>query len=147
MSLPDWERNGWLTRHQTSPNEVRDLLQVVERDLADSAAEGLSADWRMNIGYNAVLQAAPVALAVAGYRAARDSHHYRAIQSLTETVGTKTSVIATFDAFRKKRNIAGYERIGLVSDTDADAMRTLALTLRDDVVAWLRSHHRPLFPK
>ena len=54
MSLPDWERNGWLTKHQTSRNEIRDLLQVVELDLADSAAEGLSADWRMNIAYNAV---------------------------------------------------------------------------------------------
>ncbi len=46
MSLPDWERNGWLTRHQTSRNEIRDLLRVVERDLADSAAGGLSSDWR-----------------------------------------------------------------------------------------------------
>jgi hypothetical protein len=53
MSLADWERNGWLTKHETSPNEVRDLLKVVERDLADSDAEGLSADWRMNIAYNA----------------------------------------------------------------------------------------------
>ncbi len=41
MSLPDWERNGWLTAHGTSRNEIRDLLDVVERDLADSAAEGL----------------------------------------------------------------------------------------------------------
>ncbi len=45
MSLSDWERNGWLTRHESSPNEIRDLLDVVERDLADRAAEGLSADW------------------------------------------------------------------------------------------------------
>jgi hypothetical protein len=29
----------------------------VERDLADSAAEGLSADWRQNIAYNAALGA------------------------------------------------------------------------------------------
>ena len=58
MSLSDWERNGWVTKHQTSRNEIRDLLQVVERDLADSAAEGLSADWRMNNAFNAALQAA-----------------------------------------------------------------------------------------
>ena len=51
MSLPDWERNGWLQSHKSSPNEVRDLLAVVDRDLADSAAEGLSADWRMNIAW------------------------------------------------------------------------------------------------
>ena len=69
MSFSDWERNGWVTKHQTSRNEVRDLLQVVERDLADSAAEGLSADWRMNIAYNAGLQPATAALAAAGNRA------------------------------------------------------------------------------
>ena len=49
MSLSDWERNGWLIKHQTSRNEIRDLLQVVERDVVDSAARGLSADWRMNM--------------------------------------------------------------------------------------------------
>jgi hypothetical protein len=144
MSLSDWERNGWLTKHQTSRSEIRDLLQVVERDLADSAADGLSADWRMNIAYNAALQAATAALAAAGYRASRDSHHYRVIQSLRETLGAEATVVATFDAFRKKRNITGYERIGLVSDADAAAMRTLAVRLRDEVVAWLAKHHRGL---
>lgn len=147
MSLSDWERNGWLTRHQTSANEVRELLQVVERDLADSAAEGLSADWRMNIAYNAALQAATIALAAAGYRAVRESHHFRVIQSLRETIGTEAAVVATFDAFRKKRNITGYERIGLVSDADAETMRTLAVRLRDDVLEWLRKHHATLLRK
>jgi hypothetical protein len=141
MSLSDWERNGWLTRHRTSPREIRELLEVVERDLADSAAERLSADWRMNIAYNAALQAATAALAAAGYRASRDSHHSRVIQSLRETIGTDAGVVATFDAFRKKRNITGYERVGLVSDADADAMRALAMRLRDEVVAWLTTHH------
>jgi hypothetical protein len=147
MSLSDWERNGWLTKHETSPNEIRDLLQLVDRDLAGSDAEGLSADWRMNIAYNAGLQAATVALAAAGYRVARDSHHYRVIQSLRETIGIDAGAVATFDAFRKKRNITGYERIGLVSDADADAMRALAVRLREDVVAWLTKHHHRLLRK
>jgi hypothetical protein len=144
MSLSDWERNGWLTKHRTSPSEIRELLEVVERDLTDSAAEGLSADWRMNIAYNAALQAATAALAAAGYRASRDSHHYRVIQSLRETLGMEAAAVATFDAFRKKRNITGYERIGLVSDADAEAMRALAIRLRDEVVAWLTRHHGQL---
>ena len=67
-------------------------------------------------------------------------------ESLRETLGTEAAVVATFDAFRKKRNIVGYERIGLVSDADADAMRALAIQLRDQVVAWLRTHHRHLLP-
>jgi hypothetical protein len=90
------------------------------------------------------LQAATVALAAEGFRAARDSHHYRVIQSLRETIGIDAGVVATFDAFRKKRNITGYERIGLVSDADADAMRGLAAKLRDDVIAWLTKHHARL---
>jgi hypothetical protein len=147
MSLSEWERNGWLVKHRTSRHEIRDLLQVVERDLADSAAEGLSADWRMNIAYNAGLQAATAALAAAGYRPSRDAHHYRVIQSLRETIGRDAGVVATFDAFRKKRNISGYERIGLVSDADADAMRALAIALRDDVIAWLKRHHAELLKK
>jgi hypothetical protein len=128
-------------KHRTSRQEIHDLLQVVERDLADSAAEGLSADWRMNIAYNAALQAATAALAAAGYRPSREAHHYRVIQSLRETIGAEASVVATFDAFRKKRNISGYERIGLVSDADAEAMRALAVTLRGDVTSWLSQFH------
>lgn len=142
--MPDWERNGWLQRHATSRNEVRDLLAVVDRDLADSATEHLSADWRMNIAYNAALQAATVALAVTGYRASRDQHHYRVIQSLTETLGMDASTVNLFDTFRKKRNAAGYDRAGLVSDADARAMRTLAESLKADVVRWLKKNHPDL---
>lgn len=82
MSLPDWLRSGWLIEHRTSRREIADLLGVVQRDLQDCQAAGLSADWRLNIAYNAALQAATAALAASGYRAARDSHHYRVIQSL-----------------------------------------------------------------
>jgi hypothetical protein len=138
MSLADWQKNGWLTSHRTSAHEIADLFAVVERDLADSAAEAVSADWRMNIAYNAALQAATVALAVSGYRAARDQHHFRIIQSLRETIGLSAASIATFDAFRKKRNITGYERVGIVSDSDAAEMRQLAVAIRDEVRAWVR---------
>jgi len=144
MSLADWQKNGWLTSHRSSPHEIADLLAVVERDLADSAAEAVSADWRMNIAYNAALQAATVALAVSGYRAARDQHHFRIIQSLRETIGTSAASVATFDAFRKKRNITGYERVGIVSDSDAAEMRRLAITVRDEVLAWVRKNHPDL---
>jgi hypothetical protein len=144
MSLADWERNGWLGAHRTTAAEIRDLLAVVDRDLADSAAEGLSADWRLNIAYNAALQAATAALAAAGYRASRDQHHYRVIQSLRETIGAAVATVTTFDALRKKRNIAGYERVGLVSDADAEAMRKLPMRLQKDVTAWLRKHHASL---
>jgi hypothetical protein len=73
----------------------------------------------MNIAYNAALQAATAALAAAGYRATRDQHHYRVIQSLRETIGAEAALVIALDAYRQKRNITGYERVGLVSDSDA----------------------------
>jgi hypothetical protein len=54
--------------------------------LRDCQISGLSADWQLNIAYNAALQVATVALAAAGHRAAKDAHHYRVIQSLTYTM-------------------------------------------------------------
>ena len=77
MSLSDWLKFGWLTEHQPTASEIRDLFALVERDLADAEVEALSADWRLNIAYNAALQAATAALAASGFRASRESHHYR----------------------------------------------------------------------
>ncbi len=37
--------------------------------------------------------------------------------------------------------MTGYERVGLVSDVDADAMHDIAVAIRDDVVDWLRKNH------
>jgi hypothetical protein len=147
MTLADWQKYGWLTAHQTSAREIADLLAVVKRDLADSAAGKVSADWRLNIAYNAVLQAATAALAASGYRASRDQHHYRIIQSLRETVGADERLVTTLDAFRKKRNLGEYERAGVASDADAAEMRKLAERLRDDVVEWLQKNHPDLLVK
>jgi hypothetical protein len=147
MSLGDWSRNGWLLPHRTSSREVADLLAVVERDLADSAAKSLSADWRLGIAYNAALQLATAALAAEGYRAARDQHHYRVIQSLRHTIASDQKLIDRLDAFRKKRNIGGYERAGMISDGEAREMRELAIKLREDVLVWLRSKYPALLPR
>jgi hypothetical protein len=141
MTLRSWLLNDWLIPHKTSPNEVSDLFALIKRDLADCQAAGLSADWRLNIAYNAALQAATIALAASGYRAGRDSHHYRIIQSLAHTIDAPASLIAHFDQFRKKRNIGGYERAGIASDQEAKEMFFLAKKIRDEVAAWLRKTH------
>jgi len=144
MSLKDWLKNGWLVEHKTSPAEIADLLGVIGRDLADCETSGLSPDWRLNIAYNAALQAATAALAASGYRAAREAHHYRVIQSLAYTIGADRKLITQFDRFRKKRNIDEYDRAGTVSDQEAGEMVVLAKTLRDDVDTWLRTYHPEL---
>lgn len=82
MNLQNWEQKGWVERHKSSPQEIEELFQVADRDLKDCHARELSDDWRLNIAYNAALQSAKAALAAAGYRASREAHHFRVIQSL-----------------------------------------------------------------
>ncbi|MEW6138046.1 MAG: hypothetical protein AB1733_07415 [Thermodesulfobacteriota bacterium] len=144
MSLKDWLRNGWLVEHKTTPAEIAELLAIADRDLADCRVDGLSPDWRLNIAYNSALQASTAALAACGYRASRDSHHYRVIQSLSLTIGAEYSLVRRFDAFRKKRNIGGYERVGTVSNQEASEMIALAERIRQELKDWLNAHHSEL---
>ena len=144
MSLKDWQLNGWLIAHKTSPQEIADLLAVADRDLNDCKASGLSADWRLNIAYNAALQAATAALAACGYRAVREAHHFRVIQSLVYIIDLSSTVVTQFDAFRKKRNIGGYERAGMTSDQEADEMFSLAKNIREKVENWLHRNYPEL---
>jgi hypothetical protein len=133
VTLQSWLQNSWLIRHIPNKQEIGNLLKLADRDLAACRIAELPADWRFSIAYNAALQAATVALAAAGYRAARDNHPYRVIQSLEFTITPDSKVIETFDGFRKKRNISSYDLAGTVSDREADEMMQLAHRLRDDV--------------
>jgi hypothetical protein len=144
VGLNEWLRNAWLVEHKTSAQEIADLLRVIDRDLDDCQSPGLSADWRLAIAYNAALQVALAGLAAEGYRVARESHHFRAVQSLSLTLGCENSLVAELDAFRKKRNISDYERAGSVSIQEAEEMYELAEELRDGLKSWLRKTHPEL---
>jgi hypothetical protein len=142
MSLTNWHAAGWLVEHKTTPEEVRDLFAVAERDLKDSAVPGISSDTQLGLAYNAALQVSGAALAVAGYRASRERKHYATLQSLTHTIGADAKLVARLDAFRKKRNIGDYERVGSTSPKEATELRELAKELRDRVRSWIE-HSRP----
>ncbi|MFC2165410.1 HEPN domain-containing protein [Acidobacteriota bacterium] len=147
MSLEEWLRNGWLTAHKTSREEIFDLFRLIDRDLRDCQASALSPDWKLNIAYNAALQSAKTALGAAGYRAPREAHHYRTIHSLEHTVQADQKFIVKLDLFRKKRNISDYERAGTISDQEVDELIDLAKSLRDMVEKWLRKNYPDFFKK
>ena len=144
MSFKTWLRNGWLTPHKPSREEILDLLALVDRDLLACRTPNLAVDWRFNIAYNAALQAATAALAAAGYRAAREAHHLRVIQSLAFSIGADSQFVGQFDAFRKKRNLSSYEFGGRISNQEAEEMATLAEDLRRRVREWIKRKFLPL---
>jgi len=132
-------------QHESSREEVEDLLAVVERDLGDAAIDSLSPDWRLGIAYNAALQLATLGLAAEGYRPARERAHERAILSLRFTLGIEAQAVDTIDAVRRKRNISNYERAGTTSASEAQEMYTIAVQLRERALAWLRARHPELY--
>ena len=144
MSLNEWEANGWLRKHETSPDEINNLLMIVDRDLKD-ASEGISADWRFGIAYNAALKLCTILLYAEGYKAERTLQHYRTIQALPLILGPeKTNDANYLDACRSKRNIVEYDYVGGATDDDADELVEFVKELRDDVLVWLKDSHSDL---
>ena len=45
MTLKNWVDYGWLRQHQATRQEIADLLGIVDRDLRDAHAGGISIDW------------------------------------------------------------------------------------------------------
>ena len=142
MSYQSLHRAGLIESCSIRQVEIRDQMDIARRDVKTaSGLMNLDLDWALIVAYNAALQLATAALAAAGYRPSRESHHYRVIQSLALTTGADSNLIETFDQFRKKRNIGGYERAGLVTDQEAHEMFELAEQLRTDVEKWIRDNY------
>src|SRR4030043_201436 len=144
MSLQSWLENGQIRAHQTSKSEITELFKAVDRDLADSQVQGLSADRRFATAYNAALLVATMALAANGYRAQQEGHHYWSIRSLAFTLELDTITINQLNAFRRKRNIADYERVGMASEQEIKSIVALAKKLRVIVMEWLKKNHPEL---
>ena len=144
MSLQQWANNGWLRPHTTSEEEIRNLLRMVERDLRD-ASENISADWKFSIAYNAALTLCNILLYSEGYRAARESHHYRVIQSLQLTLGSEHRAdIEYLEACRRKRNIIEYEIPGAATEENARELIDFVTHFKIVVIDWLSKHHPQL---
>lgn len=138
MTLETWLAAGWLKRHETSPQEIADLLAVVDRALENAAVEGLTPDARIGLAYPAALAIGAAGLAATGYRAGKDRHHERVLDSLLHTLGVDSVRVGKLHRFRRMRNEMTYERVGTVSEREATEFLALVKELRSALVVWLR---------
>lgn len=144
MTLQQWATNRWLRPHQSSREEIRNLLAIVERDLKDSE-EGISEDWRFGIAYNAALKLCTILLYASGFTAEKTLQHYRTIQAMPLILGARRQKDADYlDTCRKKRNTVEYDAVGGVTRQDADELIHFVAGFRDETLAWLRRHHPEL---
>src|SRR6516225_950701 len=89
MSLQNWLQIGHLTDHEATVAEVRALLGVVDRELADAGVTGLSDDGRFSHAYDAALILCKLALHASGFELQKRApgHHSLWINSLEFTLG------------------------------------------------------------
>ncbi len=138
MTLQDWLNNGWLKRHTSSPQEIKDLLDKVDRDIAEAAKEEITLDWRLAIAYNACLGCATIALRASGYRMPGGTgRHYRTIQSLRFTINPDSDIIISLEATSKKRATVSYDAAGRVTEAEVEEARRLAEDILELLQRWL----------
>lgn len=138
MSLKQWKANGWLKPHQTDEQELRNLLEIADRDLQDATAKDLSNDWKFGIAYNAALKLCTMMLFDAGYMPEKNLAHYRTLLSIEYTLGEHRKGDAIYlDACRAKRNHVEYDCVDGASLAEATELVEFAKELREEVVGKL----------
>ena len=146
MTLKQWSENGWLKTHKTSPQEIGNLLAIVERDIKDASQAEISADWAFGIAYNAALKLCTVLLYAQGYKAERSLQHYRTIQALPLILGSDRKNDADYlDSCRTKRNIVEYDYVGGATRDNALELIEFVKDLKGDVESWLEKNYPELF--
>lgn len=146
--LDDLLAAGRLKRHRPSVAETRDLLAIADRNLKDASLLELYDDGRVAAAYGAVLALATIVMSACGYRAGRvPGHHRLTIDLLPVLAGADEGPRARyFDACRRKRNHADYERAGVTTKAEAEALLAATIEFRKDVLSWLETDHPRLVP-
>jgi hypothetical protein len=145
MTLSKWAEYGSIRQHRTTPQEIGDLLGIVDRDLSDAKVGGISTDWQFGIAYNAALKLCTILLYAEGFRAGQELQHYRTIQALPVILGKmREGDSAYLDACRVKRNTVEYDRVGATSDSEALELIAFVSELRTEVVMWLQANYPEL---
>jgi hypothetical protein len=149
MTLQNWLQTGQLISHEATIAGVRNLLGVVDRELADAGVAGLSDDGRFTHAYDAALLLCKLALHASGFEVAKrvPGHHALWINSLELTLGAKhKATLVLLSKSSKLRHLSLYDHAGVVQRQDADDLLEAARQLRTDVMSWLRSEHPTLVP-
>jgi len=139
---------GYLVEHEATVAEVRSLLGVADRELADADVAGLSEEGHFTHAYEAALLLCKLALHASGFKLQKGKgHHSYWINSLEFTLGKEQKdTLIYLSKSSHLRHTTLYDQTGVVQKQDADDLLEAARKLRTDMLAWLRSQHPTLVP-
>lgn len=144
LTLAEWHENGWLQAIPASAEEVARLLAVADRNLADAEVTAVSTDARVGFAHAATVALAAAALAAEGYRAGKERHHERLLDSLRYTIDIDARLLKQLHDVRRARNALTYEQPGDTTQAEAEAIIWRAGGVRVSVMEWLRARHGEL---
>ena len=132
--------------HRTSKKELDGLRELIARDLADAAVEGLSSDRQFATAYNAALQTAKMAIGCAGYRLANTMGHHRlTFDTARLALGASADrSLDFFEACRRKRNVIDYDQASVATETEAAEVIAEAQSFLEFAEQWIKTHHPKL---
>jgi len=142
MSLERWAEYGWLKAEPSSRDEIRGLIAIIDRDIADANVTAVSDDRRFEAAFSAIRTCATLALRASGFRTTtQPGHHTKTLESLALTLGENDRVIRRLRTFSQKRNATSYDAAGNVTRQELESAIQTAMDLRSGVLQWLKKNH------
>ncbi len=121
MTFQPLERAGLIERCRIPKAEIRDLLELAQRDVKTARKlMNIDLDWALIAAYNAALQAGLAMMYGKGYRPKGTDRHKTVIRFLRASLKPSfKQKIDRLDRIRKKRHQAVYRLAGAISEREA----------------------------
>jgi hypothetical protein len=142
-----WQKllaNNVVTKLAPTKTELDNLRRIVARSLSDVNAEGLSADARFIMAYDAARTLSVMIVRSAGYRPRTVGGHYNTFLALEAADPSFAKLSAYFDSCRSKRNLSEYTDAGIVTETEAGELLKAVRQLAIDAETWIKANHPSL---
>lgn len=142
MSYDRLLRSNRIRVHQATQNEIKQLLQLSNRDVSTAMRNLEDApDWAYSIAYNSILQAGRALMFFEGYRPRGSEQHATVVEFVEERLGTAyADQVRLFDQMRRKRHRVIYEVSGLVSKTEAEQAIIFAKKFVEEITEIITGH-------
>lgn len=115
-------------------NLIKNAINLADRDIktAKDVFNNQDYDWSFSIAYNAMLQAGRSLMFSQGFRPKGEYKHISVIEFVKKKFGDKFAdkILFMFNKIRKKRHIAVYEQINIISKDEAKG----AIQIADDFI-------------
>jgi hypothetical protein len=120
MSFEELLRKRAVEPVQITPREIGELLALARRDLRTAESlVSIDLDWAFVVAYNSILQLSIAYMNWLGFRPRGEGKHYNTFRFMEEALPEDQAMMERLQKLRRKRNMAVYDRAGLVGAKEA----------------------------